>query len=74
MTDVMTPMCGMCERSVAPRALAAHTRLAHHVPSIGIGRGTASPSLVWTNATAVTTKARKAFGAYGVPRLEDPPT
>lgn len=50
---------------------APRTRLATHAPAMGLGLGTPASSHLWTDAIAVTAKA---FGAYGAPRLSDPPT
>ncbi|MBW8827403.1 MAG: hypothetical protein JF603_13790 [Acidobacteria bacterium] len=51
--------------------IAGMPRVSGLVPCTGIGHGPGVPSHSWTNATAVTTKALKAFGAYGARRLEE---
>ena len=54
------------------QSIAGMPRVFGLVPCTGIGHGLGVvPSHSWTNATAVTTKALKAFGAYGAPRFEE---
>jgi hypothetical protein len=53
------------------QSIAGMPRVSVLVPCTGIGHGLGAPSHSWTNATVVTTKALKAFGAYGAPRFEE---
>jgi hypothetical protein len=51
--------------------VAGMPRVIGQSPCIGSGHGIGFASQSWTNALAVTTKAHKAFGAYGARRLEE---
>lgn len=67
----MTAMATAAHPRALELTLAVQPRDFGLMPCTGIGHGSGVQVHSWTNAAAVTTKARKAFGAYGARRLEE---